>query len=87
MSLFCLCDDIEMESRDIMFRMSWCASFGRDFWDGYRSLVPQDEGFETRQLLYNAYHQLNHYNLFGGGYLSSARSELNDVKSALVSSQ
>jgi fructosamine-3-kinase len=44
-------------------------------WNHGVDIVPQDEGFETRQLLYNAYHQLNHYNLFGGGYLSSARSE------------
>lgn len=65
--------------------MSWCASFGRDFWEGYRSIIPQDDGFETRELLYDAYHQLNHYNLFGGGYLSSARIDLENLKRALNS--
>ena len=63
--------------------MSWCASFGRDFWNGYRSLIPQDEGFEDRKPLYDAYHQLNHYNLFGGGYLGSARGCLEDLKRSL----
>ena len=65
--------------------MQWCAYFGRDFWEGYRTLIPQDEGFETRELLYDAYHQLNHYNLFGGGYLSAAKSDLNNIKHALDS--
>mmetsp|Transcript_12180 Transcript_12180/g.27038 ORF Transcript_12180/g.27038 Transcript_12180/m.27038 type:complete len:361 (-) Transcript_12180:336-1418(-) len=63
--------------------MSWCASFGRDFWDGYRSLIPEDDGFLDRKPLYDAYHQLNHYNLFGGGYLSSARSELESLRRGL----
>lgn len=34
--------------------MSWCASFGREFWDGYRSLIPEDEGFLDRKPLYDA---------------------------------
>jgi len=63
--------------------MSWCASLGNSFWDGYRSLIPQDEGFLQRKPLYDAYHQLNHYNLFGGGYLGSARRQLESVKRTL----
>jgi len=64
--------------------MQWCAYFGRDFWESYRSLILQDDGFETRELLYDAYHQLNHFNLFGGsGYLSSAKNDLNNLKYAL----
>ena len=43
--------------------MSWCASFGAQFWEGYRSIIPQDDGFLDRKPLYDAYHQLNHYNL------------------------
>jgi protein-ribulosamine 3-kinase len=27
-----------------------------------------EEGFEERRKLYQLYHYLNHYNLFGGGY-------------------
>jgi len=52
--------------------MSWCASFGGQFWEGYRELIPKDEGFETRAVLYELYHKLNHHNLFGGGYLSDS---------------
>lgn len=66
-------------------QMLWCASLGGDFFDGYHSLIPKDEGFEIRQPLYSIYHQLNHYNLFGGGYMSSARSDLNDLKRSLDS--
>eukprot|EP00978_Attheya_sp_CCMP212_P003550 scaffold7454_cov53-Attheya_sp.AAC.6 len=60
--------------------MSWCASFGRGFWDGYRSVIPEDEGFQDRKPLYDAYHQLNHYNLFGGGYIGSARGDLETLR-------
>lgn len=64
-------------------QMQWCAYFGRDFWDGYRSIIPEDDGFEDRALLYDAYHQLNHFNLFGGRYLTTAKSDLNGIKDAL----
>mmetsp|Transcript_1364 Transcript_1364/g.2049 ORF Transcript_1364/g.2049 Transcript_1364/m.2049 type:complete len:80 (+) Transcript_1364:769-1008(+) len=56
--------------------MSWCASFGSEFWKGYRSLIPEDPGFRKRAILYEAYHKLNHYNLFGGGYYYDAYSLL-----------
>eukprot|EP00586_Coscinodiscus_wailesii_P007331 CAMPEP_0172492008 /NCGR_PEP_ID=MMETSP1066-20121228/22975_1 /TAXON_ID=671091 /ORGANISM="Coscinodiscus wailesii, Strain CCMP2513" /LENGTH=315 /DNA_ID=CAMNT_0013261363 /DNA_START=241 /DNA_END=1188 /DNA_ORIENTATION=- len=65
--------------------MSWCAGFGKAFWDGYRSVIPEDEGFLNRKPLYDAYHQLNHYNLFGGGYIGSARGDLQSVKRCLDS--
>jgi len=63
--------------------MSWCAGFGPQFWEGHRSLIPQDEGFLDRKPLYDAYHQLNHYNLFGGGYIGSARGHLENLKRKL----
>ena len=52
--------------------MSWCASFPPAFWKAYRELIPKDPGFEERADLYELYHQLNHYNLFGGGYRSTS---------------
>ena len=60
--------------------MSWCASLGPAFWKGYRELIPKDDGFERRFALYEAYHQLNHYNLFGGGYSSAALGRLAQVE-------
>lgn len=52
--------------------MSWCASFTSDFWAGYREILPEAPLFQKRRALYDAYHQLNHYNLFGGHYLNEA---------------
>lgn len=34
----------------------------------YESVWPLDAGYAQRRNLYNLYHILNHYNLFGGGY-------------------
>jgi len=46
--------------------------FGRDFYAAYNDAWPVDDGYSTRKTLYNLYHVLNHFNLFGGGYLSQA---------------
>jgi len=54
--------------------MSWCASFGAGFWEGYRELIPEDPGFSQRRVLYELYHKLNHYNLFGSGYYGDSVS-------------
>lgn len=51
------------------FGMSWCAGFTRDFWSAYREVIPEAPLFSKRAKLYEAYHIINHYNLFGGGYL------------------
>jgi protein-ribulosamine 3-kinase len=48
--------------------------FGGDFYSAYRSSWRLDEGAEVRCTLYNLYHVLNHFNLFGGGYLAQAES-------------
>lgn len=42
------------------------------FYQGYQEVFPLDEGYEQRKTLYNLYHILNHFNLFGGGYASQA---------------
>ena len=47
--------------------------FPSDFYQGYRSEWPLAEGYGQRKTLYNLYHVLNHTNLFGGGYASSAQ--------------
>ena len=46
--------------------------FGAGFYRGYESVWPLDAGYQVRKTLYNLYHILNHYNLFGGGYASQA---------------
>ena len=42
--------------------------FGSEFYAAYNESWPLDAGFKRRCDLYNLYHVLNHYNLFGGGY-------------------
>ena len=39
--------------------MSWCASFPPAFWKGYREVVPEDQGFHRREVLYELYHKLS----------------------------
>lgn len=46
--------------------------FGSSFYRGYESIYPIVPGFAKRKILYNLYHILNHYNLFGGSYEGQA---------------
>ncbi len=42
--------------------------FPTAFYEGYNAVYPLPEGYSRRQALYNLYHILNHFNLFGGSY-------------------
>ena len=53
--------------------------FSSAFYKGYQAVYPLDEGFSQRKTLYNLYHELNHFNLFGGGYANSAQASLNKL--------
>lgn len=46
--------------------------FSQRFYSAYNSSYALDSGYKTRKVLYNLYHILNHFNLFGGGYLNQA---------------
>lgn len=46
--------------------------FPAAFYAAYREAWPLNAGYESRKTLYNLYHVLNHYNLFGGGYAGQA---------------
>ena len=48
--------------------------FPAAFYQGYNQEWPLDDGYDRRKTLYNLYHIINHYNLFGGGYGSQAQS-------------
>lgn len=50
--------------------------FGSAFYDAYQAEWPLPEGWESRVDLYNLYHLLNHFNLFGSGYLGQVRTSL-----------
>jgi fructosamine-3-kinase len=53
--------------------------FNSDFYNGYNSEWPLPTGHEKRRTVYNLYHILNHEVLFGGGYLSQARSMIDQI--------
>lgn len=48
--------------------------FGGRFYAAYREAWPLHAGHEERVILYNLYHVLNHYNLFGGAYADQAEA-------------
>ncbi len=47
--------------------------FPTSFFAAYRAAWPPDRGYESRKPLYNLYHVLNHFNLFGRAYLGQAQ--------------
>jgi len=57
--------------------------FSRDFYAAYNAAWPIDPGYRTRKTLYNLYHTLNHFNLFGGGYVSQAQGMIDSLLSEL----
>ena len=50
--------------------------FPAAFYQGYEQTYPLEPGYDRRQILYNLYHLLNHYNLFGGSYQSQVNSAI-----------
>lgn len=55
--------------------MRMFGGFGSDFWKEYKTLMPPAEPadeWEDRVALYELYHHLNHYAIFGGSYKSGA---------------
>ena len=57
--------------------------FSSSFYDAYNQEYPLNAGFPQRKTLYNLYHELNHFNLFGGGYASSAQSSIDQLLNQL----
>jgi len=47
--------------------------FPSAFYDGYNAAWQLDAGYSQRKSIYNLYHILNHFNLFGGGYGRQAK--------------
>lgn len=59
--------------------MNMFGGFGSSFWSEYHAIVPKTEPLEEyddRVALYESYHHLNHYAMFGGSYKSGAMSIL-----------
>lgn len=57
--------------------------FPDTFYSAYEEHWPLHEGHTSRVDLYNLYHVLNHFNLFGGGYAAQAEGMLGRLLSRL----
>lgn len=57
--------------------------FQAAFYRGYNEVWPLNSGYKQRKVLYNLYHILNHFNLFGGGYGSQANRMIEQVLSVV----
>ena len=49
------------------------------FYQAYEETWPLAPGYKQRKILYNLYHILNHFNLFGGGYASQANQMIDQL--------
>ncbi len=56
---------------------------GADFFAAYGEGLPLDPGYPVRRELYNLYHILNHFNLFGGGYAAQAERMARGLRAEL----
>ena len=66
--------------REAEFGMiDWMGNFGDAFRRGYEEVWPLSPGSERRIACYRLYHELNHLNLFGGGYRSSCLSTIRSL--------
>jgi fructosamine-3-kinase len=52
--------------------MTMFGGFSQQFYSAYNELYPLPSDWRTRNALYQLYHVLNHYYLFGGGYRNQA---------------
>lgn len=49
------------------------------FYRGYQARLPITTEYQQHRTIYNLYHILNHYNLFGGGYRHQAQIMINQI--------
>ena len=50
--------------------------FGYEFYEEYYKVIKKLEDNDKRSAIYNLYHILNHANMFGGGYFSQLRKQI-----------
>jgi fructosamine-3-kinase len=53
--------------------------FPSQFYRAYQVAYPLDAGYQQRKTIYNLYHILNHFNLFGGGYGSQVNRMIESI--------
>ncbi len=57
--------------------------FSQDFYQAYNEIQPLNPGYQQKKIIYNLYHYLNHYNLFGSSYLSACERGFDQINSLL----
>ena len=57
--------------------------FSNEFYIAYAQKWPLDAGYTQRRDLYKLYHILNHFNMFGGGYISQAENIIERLLNSL----
>ncbi len=55
--------------------------FSQNFYRAYNETYPLSPDYQQKKVIYNLYHYLNHYNLFGSGYLSACKRGFNLIES------
>ena len=53
--------------------------FSNDFYQQYFEILPLEKGYERRKVIYNLYHLMNHYNIFGSSYKSSVTATIDKL--------
>ena len=53
--------------------------FPKTFYRGYNEAWELDKDYQQRKSIYNLYHILNHFNLFGGGYGNQAKRIIEQI--------
>ncbi|KAJ1966196.1 hypothetical protein GGI12_000218 [Dipsacomyces acuminosporus] len=59
--------------------MRMFGGFNQGFFDAYHAAIPKAPGFQKRSMIYELYHTVNHFNLFGSGYLSQSERLLERI--------
>lgn len=54
--------------------------FGKPFYQGYEAVRPLSAHYGRKREIYNLYHFLNHYNLFGSAYLEPCERSFNSIE-------
>lgn len=55
--------------------------FTEDFYRAYDDVFPRTNEYSVKKVIYNLYHYLNHYNLFGSSYLRGCREGVEFIRS------
>ncbi len=75
----CYCGDREAD----LAMTELFGGFDDRFYHSYVNAWAIDRGYQTRKVLYNLYHVLNHFNLFGGGYAGQAQDMVDSLITAI----